>query len=125
MISNYYKPGKELYMYMLFIDKYFKPNQYEKCFSLLLNLAKGGYPLAECTVGSFFLEGLGTDKDLLKALYWTMLSAEHGDRTGQYNLARYYEEGIALEKDIDMAKYWYGKSAAQGYRLAVEKLTAI
>ena len=110
-------------MYMLFVDRYFKPGQYEKCFSGLLNLAKGGYPLAEHMVGYFFLEGLGTEKDLTKALYWTMLSAEHGDRSGQYNLARYYEEGIALEKDIDMAKHWYGKSAAQGYRPAVEKMT--
>ena len=110
-------------MCTILIERFFYAKEYKKCFSGFLNLTKKGYPLAECLVGYFFLEGLGIEKDLLKALYWTMLSAEHGDKNGQYNLARYYEEGIAVKKDVDMAKCWYEKEAAQGNKLAIEKLT--
>ena len=48
-----------------------------------------GYPLAECQIGYFYYEGLGVEKDLEKALYWTRRAAEHGDRDGQYNLAEF------------------------------------
>lgn len=38
-------------------------------------------------MGFSYLEGIGTEKDLEKALYWTTRSAEHGDRDGECNLA--------------------------------------
>lgn len=84
-------------------------------------MAEIGYPLAECQVGYFYYEGLGTKKDLAKAFYWMQKAAEHGDRDGQFNLAWFYEEGIGTGVDPDKAKYWYQCAAEQRHDLAMEK----
>ena len=117
----YYKPCKEYDECNRLIEEYFNTKQYEKCFEGHLVLAEGGYPLAECQVGYFYYEGLGTEKDLAKAIYWTQRAAEHGDRDGQFNLAWFSEEGIGTEVDPDKAKYWYQMAAEQGHDLAAEK----
>lgn len=117
----YYKPCKELDICNELIEKYFNAQGYEKCFEGHLALAEQGYPLAECQVGYFYLEGLGVEKDLSKALYWTERAAEHGDRDGQYNLAWFYEEAIGVPKDMEKAKSWYRLAALQGHDLAMEK----
>ena len=86
MASSYYKPCPELARCDELIEKYWDTEQYDKCFAGHLELAEKGYPLAECQVGYFYYRGLGVEKDLAKALYWTQRAAEHGDRDGQYNL---------------------------------------
>ena len=121
MASNYYKPCAELDQCRELIEKYFETKQYEKCFEGHLELAAKGYPLAECQIGYFYLEGLGIEKDVSKALYWTERAATHGDRDGQYNLAWFYEEGIGTEINMEKARYWYRESALQGHNLAIEK----
>ena len=98
MASAYYKPCKELDICNELIEKYWESKQYDKCFEGHLVLAEQGYPLAECQIGYFYYEGLGVEKDLEKALYWTRRAAEHGDRDGQYNLAWFYEEAIGVEE---------------------------
>lgn len=121
MASSYYKPCKELEICEELINKYWESKQYDKCFEGHLPLAEQGYPLAECQIGYFYFEGLGIEKDLKKAFYWTNRAAEHGDRDGQFNLAWFYEEAIGVEKDIVKAKYWYKKSALQNHDLAMKK----
>ena len=103
------------------IEKYWEPKQYDKCFEGHLPLAERGYPLAECQIGYFYYDGLGVEKDLSKALYWTQRSAEHGDRDGQFNLAWFYEEAIGVKQDMEKAKYWYKKAAMQDHDLAINK----
>ena len=121
MANNYYKPCAELDICNELIEKYFKTQQYEKCFEGHLALAEKGYPLAECQVGYFYYDGLGVEKDLAKAFYWTERAAEHGDRDGQYNLAWFYDEGIGTEADIEKAKYWYKQAALQEHDMAIER----
>ena len=121
MVDNYYNPCAELEMCNELIEKYFKTEQYEKCFEGHLELASKGYPLAECQVGYFYLDGLGVEKDVSKALYWTERAAMHGDRDGQYNLAWFYEEGIGVDINIEIAQYWYKKAALQDHDLAIAK----
>jgi RimJ/RimL family protein N-acetyltransferase len=72
-------------------------------------------------LGYCYLEGIGTEKDMNKAVKWTVLSAEHGDRDAQYNLASLYEEGTGLKKDLFKALFWYRKAALQDHDLAIEK----
>ena len=79
------------------------------------------YSLAECQVGYFYLEGIGVEKDLEKAFYWTKRGAEHGDRDAQYNLAEMYERGIGTDCDMERAIHWYKAACAQGHDLAKEK----
>ena len=121
MASRYYKPCAELDMCNELIEKYFETKQYEKCFEGHLQLARGGYPLAECQVGYFYLDGLGVEKDAAKALYWTQRAAIHGDRDGQYNLAWFYEEGMGVRADPEKARYWYKAAALQDHDLAIAK----
>lgn len=72
-------------------------------------------------MGYFYFEGIGVEKDIDKAVYWTRRSAEHGDRDAQFNLAQFYEEGIGTDTDIEEAKHWYRLSALQGHTEALEK----
>lgn len=125
MADNYYKPCAELDMCNELIEKYFLTEQYEKCFEGHFELAQKGYPLAECQVGYFYLDGLGVEKDISKALYWTQRAAEHGDRDGQFNLAWFYEEGIGVDANIEKAQYWYKEAALQNHDLAIEKCKEI
>ena len=121
MASSYYKPCPELDRCDELIEKYWDTEEYDKCFAGHLELAEKGYPLAECQVGYFYYRGLGTDKDLEKALYWTTRAAEHGDRDAQYNLATLYETGEGTEKNMETAGHWYLEAAKQKHREAAAK----
>ena len=121
MSEPYYKPCRELEICNELIEKYFNTQQYEKCFEGHLALAEQGYPLAECQIGYFYYDGLGAEKDLEKAVYWTRRAAEHGDRDGQCNLAWFYEDAIGVKRDMEQAVFWYRKAALQGHDLAIEK----
>ena len=95
----------------------------ERVVSVLASeLAEKEYPLAECQVGYFYLEGYGVEKNLEKALYWTERAAQHGDRDAQFNLGWFYENGIVVTKDLECAKAWYSKAAAQQQIDALKKL---
>lgn len=121
MVSNYYKSCQELTA-SLELDKYWHSKEFSKFFEGYLKIAQEtSYPLAECQVGFCYLEGIGTEKDLEKALYWTKRSAEHGDRDGQCNLAWIYEEGLCGVQDVEKAKYWYKRSALQDHDLSIQK----
>ena len=118
---GYYKPCEELNRSLELDNKYWEKDM-KKWFEGYLAIAKdSSYPLAECQVGFAYLEGIGTEKDLEKALYWTSRSAEHGDRDGQCNLAWIYEEGLCGEKNLEKAKHWYKMAALQDHDLAIEK----
>ena len=117
----YYKPCPEFDRCNELIRKYWESKQYDLCFAGHMELAEKGYPLAECQIGYFYLEGLGFQKDLAKAFYWTKRAADHGDRDGQYNLGLFYEDGIGVERDLGKAKIWYKAAAQQGQDLAIDK----
>lgn len=121
MASGYYRPCREFDMCNELIEKYWNTKQYDRCFAGHLKLAEQGYPLAECQIGYFYLEGLGIEKDLEKAVFWTERAANHGDRDGQYNLARFYEKGIGVNADPEKAKYWYKLAALQNQDLSIKK----
>ena len=121
MSESYYKPCRELDICNELIEKYFNTQQYEKCFEGHLVLAEQGYPLAECQMGYFYYDGLGVEKDLAKAVWWTRRAADHGDRDGQCNLAWFYEDGIGVERDMEQAAFWYRQAALQDHDLAIDK----
>lgn len=121
MPESYYKPCRELDICNELIEKYYNTQQYEKCFKGHMALAQQEYPLAECQIGYFYYEGLGVEKDIAKAVYWTRRAADHGDRDGQCNLAWFHEDGIGVAQDMEQAMFWYRKAALQGHDLAIEK----
>ena len=121
MAGGYYRPCRELDLCNELIEKYFNTQQYDKCFEGHLALAEQGYALAECQIGYFYFDGLGAEKDLSLAHYWTRRAADHGDRDGQFNLGWFCEEGIGTEKDMEQAIFWYRRAALQDHDLAIEK----
>ncbi|MBO5109339.1 MAG: GNAT family N-acetyltransferase [Clostridia bacterium] len=121
MTDAYYKPCKELELCNELIETYFNTKRYKECFDGHLTIAEQGYPLAECQVGSFYYDGLGVERNLDKAVYWTRRAADHGDRDGQCNLAWFHEDGIGVERDLEQAGFWYKKAALQGHDLAIQK----
>ena len=124
MASSYYKPCKELDACNA-LNRHWYRQEFDKWFAGHLPLAEQGYPLAECQIGFCYQEGLGVEKDLEKALYWTRRAAEHGDRDGQFNLGCFYEDGSAVPRDLEQAAYWYRAAARQGHDLAVQKCKAL
>lgn len=126
MAGSYYRPCRELDECNRLIETYFQSGRYEECFRGHLVLAEQGYPLAECQIGYFYLEGLGTERDLEKSFYWTRRAAEHGDRDAQNNLADcFYWPGCVVAMDLAEAKKWYRRAAAQGHAEAGEKCRAL
>lgn len=119
---SYYMPCREFDLCNEIMEKYWESEQFEQCFKEHLKLAEEtSYPLAECQVGYFYSEGIGVEKDLGKAFYWTKRAAEHGDRDAQYNLAEMYEKGIGTDSDMESAIRWYKAACVQGHDLAKEK----
>lgn len=124
-MAGYYQPCKEFDICNALIAKYWESGQFEECFRGHLKLAEEtGYPLAECQVGYFYLDGIGVKKDPERAFYWTERAAVHGDRDAQYNLAQMYEEGIGTKPDREKAFYWYEAACVQGHDLAKKKCEA-
>lgn len=122
MAENYYAPCREFELCNELVEKYWKAGKYEECFHGHLPLAEQGYALAECQVGYFYWEGLGVQRDMEKAFYWTERAAFHGDRDGQYNLGEFYEKGLGkVAPDLEKAKFWYRKAAAQNQAEALKK----
>lgn len=101
MASTYYKPCAWLDLCRELIEQYFERGDYKTCFDGYYEIAKCGYPLAECQVGYFYMEGLGVEKDEKEAFYWTEKAAIHGDRDAQFNLAVFYENGTGVGKNMD------------------------
>lgn len=121
MASSYYKPCPELDRCNALIKQYWYSGQYDLCFRGHLELAKQGYPLAECQVGYFYLKGLGVCQNYKQAVYWTERAAQHGDWDAQYNLGTFYEQGVGVAADLEQAKLWYQRAAQQGHALALQK----
>lgn len=59
--------------------------------------------------------GLGVNKDLDKALYWSKKSAKSREPQGQYRLGISYDFGDGVEQNYANAVECYEKSAEQGY----------
>ena len=66
-----------------------RPKNYEKAYSMLLPLAKGGYPEAARLVGLMKLSGKGTEKNPKDAKQWLSVAAQKGDGVALRMLEQY------------------------------------
>ena len=82
-------------------------------------LADGGNPNAQLTLGKIYFEGLaGEDQNYKKAFKYFALSAEHDNPEGMYNLGICYDGGFGCKKDEAKAQQWYQRAADEGVSLA-------
>ncbi|MBF0183549.1 MAG: SEL1-like repeat protein [Magnetococcales bacterium] len=82
----------------------------------LLQAARQGDAVAQTTLGSFYLHGVGVKRNLHKALHWFTQAAEQGDALAQFNLGLLYQEGQGIERDEQKAIVWLQKVAEQSPR---------
>jgi len=93
----------------------YRGNDAEAAFSVCRDAAVSGDGEAQNLVGVLFEAGKGTPQDFPQAMHWYQLSADQGEKYGQYNLAQLYRTGKAGAPDLDKAVHYYALSAEQGY----------
>jgi hypothetical protein len=87
---------------------------YATAYNELLPLAENGHAASEGILGAMYRDGLGVERSLPKAFFWTSQAAQHGQPVAEFELGRMYELGIGVETNAARALEWYSKSAAQG-----------
>jgi len=86
----------------------------KKSFSLYMQAALAGYPVAECNVGKCYDSGHGVEEDAASALEWFLKAAEQGYVDALYNVGIFYRIGRGTDKI-------YKSAAAKYFRLASEQ----
>jgi eukaryotic-like serine/threonine-protein kinase len=96
---------------------------YLDALSWYLKAAAQQNPGAEFRLGSMFEQGLGTDKDLQKAVEYYRRAADHGYPDAQSVMGYLYETGSdGLKQDYGQAVEWFTEAANQGFRKAEKNL---
>jgi TPR repeat protein len=72
-----------------------------------------GYMPAEAALGEDFLEGRGTQQNLVKARYWLTLAADQGDAGSGAAVGEMYERAQGGPPDATKAVHYYELAAAQ------------
>ena len=81
---------------------------YEKCSVLHNNQA-------QYTAGICYRDGIGVNKDGLKAVEYLKIAHMHGNMRARTELANMYRKGIGVERDMAKAIQWYVIAANCGY----------
>ena len=84
---------------------------YHEAFQLFQELSRDNYGGADHFLAWMYEQGLGADKDALKAFEHYMFSANAGDGASQYAVGMYYLGGIAVVQDVIKAYHWLTLSA--------------
>ena len=86
-----------------------------KTYAETLKLARLGSREAQYEVGLMCANGLGTAKDLEKAIEWVSQAAQKGLPAAQYLLGTRYAAGIVVQQDLRRALWWFQNAAEQGH----------
>jgi len=81
-----------------------------------------GNVVAQQLLGSLYMNGLGVEQDITKAIYWFQKAADQDEAIAQYYLGILYLKGDGVEPDTSKAVHWLHKSAEQGDSLAQYQL---
>ncbi len=76
-------------------------------------------------LGTMNLEGLGTEKNLEKAIEYLLKSAHQNNEYAQYTLGKMYLKGEEVKQNIEYASLWLNASADQGNQFAQYQLGCI
>ena len=92
-------------------------------FSLIYeNIKDDNNPNIHHFIGDMYTDGLGVDKDYIKAAEYFQLSADQGNLHAQNNLGNLYYIGEGVDKDYTKAFEYYQLSADQGNKSALNNL---
>ncbi|MFT6899044.1 MAG: TPR repeat protein [Paraglaciecola sp.] len=99
----------------------FKMADYAAAQDIWLALAEEGVGEAFFNLAILEEDGLGTPKNLPKAISYYKSAANAGSRSAMYRLGLLYSNGV--NKDLNHARHWMEKAAADGDTDAKEWLT--
>lgn len=92
----------------------FSTGDYSTAFRHFEDLASKGDPAAQASLGQMFLEGLGIEKDVERALELFEASAQRGEPAGMNGLGWLHLHGLGVEQNPETAASWYRRSAEKG-----------
>lgn len=72
-----------------------------------------------------YMDGMGVERDLNKALSLLLGPAEKGHPEAQFRLGRLYHGGDGVTPDYRKSVEWLGRAADQGYTVAAQALDAL
>ncbi|GGK75361.1 SPOR domain-containing protein [Amphritea balenae] len=82
--------------------------------------AKGAFLLS-----TIYYQGLGTESDEQRALFWDQVAAEKGHPDSAYRLALAYQLGQGVNKNNSQARRWYMQAALADHPKAQKQLGAM
>jgi TPR repeat protein len=95
----------------------------KECFKWSMKAAEMGDLLARANLSYIYREGLGTDRDPLRAVNWAHLAATQNPPSAraQNDMGAYHLLGVALSRDPEEARRWFSLAQAR-YPLAAQNL---
>lgn len=86
---------------------------FEQAYRWFKKAAEKGHTLAEFSLGSMYLEGMGVPVDITQSRFWFKKAAEKGVVDAMYNMAVTYHK-LQPIPDREQAIYWYSKGVKLG-----------
>jgi TPR repeat protein len=94
-------------------------------FEMVLQAAQSGSSNAQALIGNWHLNGVGTPKDIEKALHWLSMASERGNHVATCDLGEIYFHGNGVKKDKKKGIELLKKSADAGVVHAQKKVGLI
>lgn len=103
--------------FLAFLDIEAYGGRHLAAFNRTLRAAEKGDRLAMGNLAWFYREGVGTDKNDLRAAHWAHRATQSspGLSRAQNEMGYLYESGRGVSLDLKEAARWYALSAAQGH----------
>lgn len=99
----------------------FQRGHFLTAFSLALDRAQEGDPVAQTLMGELLSRGLGVKQDLAAAADWYGLAAKGGDAEALYALGRFTLEGIGTNRDPVKAAGYLEAAGKKGHGVAARE----
>lgn len=94
-------------------------------FDMAISAARAGHAEAYGIVATHYLEGIGVNKDEIKAAYWAKKSAENGRVYGELLLARLYVNGQGVPQDNFLAITYAQRALSKGEASAQQLIDSV
>ena len=107
------------------IHLYFMSKNYHKSFSLAKQFEQSNNLVGITWLALHYELGLGTEKDITKALALYLKASINGHYMGSYYMGQMYQKGIGVTKNKIMAFHYYEKYANQGYPESQEEVASL
>jgi uncharacterized protein len=97
----------------------------DRGFALMKSAADAGIPVAMFNIGSFYLHGIGVQKDPEQAMRWLSAADEGGFPMAKFSLGNAYLRGQGIPKDTDRGIALLKQAAANGVATAASTLALV